>query len=488
MSNISGVIKSIQDIMRKDVGVDGDAQRIGQMVWMFFLKIYDDRESELELIEDNFKSAIPDQLRWRNWAANSEGITGDALADFVNLQLFPCLKTDSIAQGEVGQRAQLLRDVFEDAYNYMKSGTLMRQVINKINEIDFNNSKDRHTFGAIYEQVLKDLQSAGNAGEFYTPRAVTRFIIDRLDPKLEEIVFDPACGTGGFLTCAIEHKRNAVHSPADAETLRNSIRGVEKKALPHMLCITNMILHGIDTPSGITHGNTLAKPYRDYGDRDRVHVIATNPPFGGMEEDGIENNFPAHLRTRETADLFMALIIRLLRNHGRAAVVLPDGFLFGESTKSTLKKQLLEECNLHTVVRLPNGVFAPYTGIKTNILFFSKGVPTETIWFYEHPYPNGVTSYTKSKPMQFEEFQTERDWWGREADGFKSRKVTEQAWKVSAAEIVANNYNLDRKNPHQAEVIDHDPEHLLESYQKTQASIQSIRDELKAILGEALAR
>tara|TARA_R110002074_G_scaffold378796_1_gene556744 strand:+ start:16741 stop:18207 length:1467 start_codon:yes stop_codon:yes gene_type:complete len=488
MSNISGVIKSIQDIMRKDVGVDGDAQRISQLVWMFFLKIYDDRESELELVEDHFKSAIPDHLRWRNWAANAEGMTGEELADFVNLQLFPKLKTNPTTQGDAGRRAQLLRDVFEDAYNYMKSGTLMRQVINKINEIDFNNSEDRHTFGAIYEQVLKDLQSAGNAGEFYTPRAVTRFIIDRLDPKLEEIVFDPACGTGGFLTCAIDHKRKSVQSPDDEETLRNSIRGVEKKALPHMLCITNMILHGIDTPSGIVHGNTLAKAYRDYGDKDRVHVIATNPPFGGMEEDGIENNFPSHLRTRETADLFMALIIRLLRAHGRAAVVLPDGFLFGEGTKSTLKKQLLEECNLHTIVRLPNGVFAPYTGIKTNILFFTKGVPTKTVWFYEHPYPDGVTSYNKTKPMQFEEFQTERDWWGSETDGFKSRKMTEQAWKVEASDIAAGNYNLDRKNPHQAEVIDHDPEHLLENYRKAQESIQSIRDQLKAILAEALTR
>ncbi|MCQ8872743.1 type I restriction-modification system subunit M [Mesorhizobium sp. LMG17149] len=488
MTNISGVIKSIQDIMRKDVGVDGDAQRISQLVWMFFLKIYDDRESELELIEDDFKSSIPEDLRWRNWAANSEGITGDTLAAFVNFRLFPQLKAPQTAQGEAGRRAQLLCDVFEDAYNYMKSGTLLRQVINKINEIDFNNSEDRHTFGAIYEQILKDLQSAGNAGEFYTPRAVTRFIIDRLDPKLGEIVFDPACGTGGFLTCAIEHKRKSVQSPSDEEVLRNTIRGVEKKALPHMLCITNMILHGIDTPSGITHGNTLAKAYRDYGERDRVHVIATNPPFGGMEEDGIENNFPAHLRTRETADLFMALIIRLLRSHGRAAVVLPDGFLFGEGTKSTLKQQLLEECNLHTVVRLPNGVFAPYTGIKTNILFFTKGLPTETIWFYEHPYPDGVTSYNKTKPMQFEEFQSERDWWGSEADGFNHRKVTRHAWKVGAAEVAADNYNLDRKNPHMAEVIDHDPEHLLESYQKTLGSMQAIRDQLKSILAEALAR
>lgn len=488
MSNISGIIKSIQDIMRKDAGVDGDAQRIGQMVWMFFLKIYDDREAELELVEDDYKSPLPEHLRWRSWAANKEGLTGEGLAEFVNLQLFPKLKTLVPPPGDLGRKASVVRDVFEDANNFMKNGTLIRQVINKINEIDFNNKEDRHTFGAIYEQILKDLQSAGNAGEFYTPRAVTKFIINRLNPKLDEIVFDPACGTGGFLSCAIEHKRKLVKSPSDEETLRRTIQGVEKKALPHMLCVTNMILNGIDTPSGIRHGNTLSKPYRYYGDKDRVHVIATNPPFGGMEEDGIENNFPSHLRTRETADLFMALIIKLLRAHGRAAVVLPDGFLFGEGTKSTLKKQLLEECNLHTIVRLPNGVFAPYTGIKTNILFFTKGVPTTDIWFYEHPYPEGVTSYNKTRPMQFEEFKTEQEWWGSEADGFKVRNPTSQAWKVSADEIAANGYNLDRKNPHQAAVVEHKPEDLLHAYEKTQETIQSLRDQLKAILSEALSR
>jgi type I restriction enzyme M protein len=488
MNNISGIIKSIQDIMRKDVGVDGDAQRIGQLVWMFFLKIYDDREAELELVEDRFKSPMPEHLRWRNWAANSEGLTGEGLSDFVNMQLFPKLKNELPTQGEVGRRAQVVKDVFEDAYNYMKSGTLLRQVINKINEIDFNNSADRHTFGAIYEQILRDLQSAGNAGEFYTPRAVTRFIIDRLNPKLDEIVFDPACGTGGFLTCAIDIKRKSVRSQADEEKLQRTIRGVEKKALPHMLCVTNMILHGIDSPTGIKHDNTLSKPYRDYGDRDRVHVIATNPPFGGMEEDGIENNFPSHLRTRETADLFMALIIKLLRAHGRAAVVLPDGFLFGEGTKATLKKSLLEECNLHTIVRLPNGVFNPYTGIKTNILFFTKGVPTKDVWFYEHPYPVGVTSYNKTKPMLAEEFRAECDWWGEEKEGFKSRRPTEQAWKVTSSDVALRGYNLDYKNPHQAEVINQDPEHLLQAYDATQKSIQSIRDQLKSILSEALSR
>ena len=488
MSNVSGVIKSIQDIMRKDVGVDGDAQRISQLVWMFFLKIYDDREEELELIDDHFQSPIPEHLRWRNWASDKEGITGDALLDFINLQLFPKLKGDLTAPGEVGKRAKVVRDVFEDTYNYMKSGTLMRQVVNKINEIDFNNSEDRHTFGAIYEQILKDLQSAGNAGEFYTPRAVTKFIIDRLNPQLAETVFDPACGTGGFLTCAIDHKRQFVNASEDEEVLRKSICGVEKKALPHMLCITNMILHGIDTPTGITHGNTLARAYRDYGEKDRVPVIATNPPFGGMEEDGIEQNFPSLLRTRETADLFMALIIKLLKANGRAAVVLPDGFLFGEGVKSTLKQSLIEECNLHTIVRLPKSVFAPYTGIKTNILFFTKGTPTKNVWFYEHPIPDGVKAYNKTKPMRFEEFAPEQEWWGDEADGFRARKVTEQAWKISAEKVAARGYNLDMDNPHKAEEISHDPDELLAIYAKQQEVIQSLRGQLRGILADALGK
>jgi type I restriction enzyme M protein len=339
MSNVSGIIKSIQDIMRKDVGVNGDAQRISQLVWLFFLKIFDDREQELELIEDDYLSPLPNHLRWRNWAQDPEGMTGDELADFVNLQLFPTIKDKLPLHGPAGQRAQVVRDVFEDAYNYMKSGTLLRQVINKIGEIDFNNTADRHTFGSIYEQILKDLQSAGNAGEFYTPRAVTQFIVNRIDPQLYETVLDPACGTGGFLSCTIDHKRELyVKTEQDELTLQASIRGVEKKALPHMLCVTNMILHGIDTPSNIRHDNTLSRPYKDYGNADRVDTFITNPPFGGMEEDGIENNFPANLRTRETADLFMALIIKLLKDKGRAAVVLPDGFLFGEGMKTRLKE------------------------------------------------------------------------------------------------------------------------------------------------------
>jgi type I restriction enzyme M protein len=493
MSNVSGIIKSIQDIMRKDVGVDGDAQRISQLVWMFFLKIYDDREAEIELMEDNYKSPLPENLRWRNWASDPEGTTGDDLSDFVNLQLFPTLKTKLMVSGEAGKRGLVIRNVFEDAYNYMKSGTLMRQVINKICEINFNNTQDRHTFGSIYEQILKDLQSAGNAGEFYTPRAVTKFIVDRVDPKLEESVLDPACGTGGFLACTLDHKRvNYVKNAEDEAILVASIHGVEKKSLPHMLCTTNMILHGIDTPTQIEHDNMLSRrAYTDYGEADRVNVIITNPPFGGMEEDGVENQFPATLRTRETADLFMALVVKLLKNNGRAAVVLPDGFLFGEGMKTRLKEMLLKQCRLHTIVRLPNGVFNPYTGIKTNILFFTKKPEaewpaTQDVWFYEHPYPEGVTSYNKTRPMQAEEFAVECAWWGSEVDGFAARMETTQAWKVSIADIVARNYNLDIKNPHVGEQITHDPVALLNQYQNQQQDIQTLRNQLKAILSAAL--
>ncbi|RLB65372.1 MAG: SAM-dependent DNA methyltransferase, partial [Deltaproteobacteria bacterium] len=300
--SVSTTIKSIQDIMRKDAGVDGDAQRIGQLVWTFFLKIFDDQEQELELLQDNYTSPIPEKLRWRNWAADAEGITGDELLDFINNDLFKTLKELELNAGTNG-RGIVVRSVFEDAYNYMKNGTLIRQVVNKINEIDFNRSTDRHTFGDIYEQILKDLQSAGNAGEFYTPRAVTQFMVDMVNPQLGEKILDPACGTGGFLTCSIEHVRNTdVKTAEDEQLLQKSVFGVEKKALPHLLCTTNMLLHGIEVPSNIRHDNTLARPLRNYSPKDRVDVVVTNPPFGGTEEDGIEANFPANFRTRETAD------------------------------------------------------------------------------------------------------------------------------------------------------------------------------------------
>ncbi|MBA6292331.1 N-6 DNA methylase [Colwellia sp. MB3u-70] len=488
--SVSSVIKSIQDIMRKDAGVDGDAQRLGQMSWLLFLKIFDAQEEELEFEQADYQCPLPEQYLWRNWAADNEGITGDELLEFVNDQLFPDLK-NLTAPIKLNPRGYVAKEAFSDAFNYMKNGTLLRQVINKLNEIDFTDSTERHLFGDLYEQILKDLQSAGNAGEFYTPRAITRFIVDRVDPKLGESIMDPACGTGGFLACSFDHvKNNYVNTAKEHQTLQQQIHGVEKKQLPHLLCTTNMLLHGIEVPVQVKHGNTLNKPLANWDDE--LDVIVTNPPFGGTEEDGIEKNFPADLRTRETADLFLQLIIEILaspkngKNGGRAAVVLPDGTLFGEGVKTKIKKLLTEECNLHTIVRLPNGVFNPYTGIKTNILFFTKGKPTEKVWFYEHPYPDGVKNYNKTKPMKFEEFQTEIDWWGNEADGFASRVETEQAWQVSIDEIIARNFNLDIKNPHVGEQISHDPQELLGDYAKQQADIQALRDQLKGILANAL--
>ena len=485
--SISSTIKSIQDIMRKDVGVDGDAQRLSQLVWMLFLKIFDDRETEWGLLQDNYQSPLPEKYRWRNWAADSEGITGDELKQFLDNDLFPGLQNLQ-AKGN-DQRAYVIRSVFEDAYNYMKSGQLIRQVINKIQEgVDFNKAQERHLFGDMYEQLLRDLQAAGNAGEFYTPRAVTEFMVSMVNPRLGEKVMDPACGTGGFLSNTIEHiRKQDVKTVEDEATLQANIYGIEKKPLPHMLCTTNMILHGIEVPSNIKHDNTLAKPLISWGPQERVDVVITNPPFGGMEEDGIETNFPATFRTRETADLFLVLIMQLLKTGGRAALVLPDGFLFGEGIKTRIKEKLLQDCNLHTIVRLPNSVFAPYTSIKTNLLFFTKGTPTQDIWFYEQPLPNGVKAYNKTKPMKVEEFETLAKWWGNESDGFSARQENEQAWKVSLADIQARNYNLDYKNPHVGEQITHDPEVLLAQYHIMQQDISSLRDQLKSILDEALA-
>jgi len=482
--SISSSIKSIQDIMRKDVGVDGDAQRIGQLVWLLFLKIFDDREMEWELLSDNYTSPLPEQYRWRNWAANPEGMTGDELKSFIDNELFPGLQ--SLEKHSTTPAAYVVRGVFEDAYNYMKSGQLIRQVINKIQEgVDFNKAQERHAFGDMYEQLLRDLQNAGNAGEFYTPRPVTEFMVRMVDPKLDEKVMDPACGTGGFLTCTIEHKRQRyVQTPDDERTLQASIFGVEKKPLPHLLATTNMILHGIEVPNQIKHDNTLSRPLISWGPKDRVDCIVANPPFGGMEEDGIETNFPAAFRTRETADLFLVLIMHLLKDGGRAAVVLPDGFLFGEGIKSRIKEKLLTECDLHTVVRLPNGVFNPYTGIKTNLLFFTKGRPTREVWFYEHQYPAGVKNYSKTRPMRVEEFKVEEAWWGSETDGFASRQTNEFAWKVSLDEIKARNWNLDCKNPHVGEQVSHDAEALLKKYEEVVNAMDATRQQLKSLLSE----
>ena len=490
--SISGTIKSIQDTMREDVGVDGDVQRLGQLVWMLFLKVVDDRENELAtlaLLEGiTFKSPIPEKFRWRNWAANDEGMTGDELKDFIDNELFPALQNLAVENDD--PRARVVQNVFADAYNYMKSGGLIRKVINQIQKgFDFNKSKERHAFGDIYEQLLRDLQAAKNSGEFYTPRAVTTFMAQMIDPQLGESVLDPACGTGGFLTSAIEHKReNYVQTAEDEKILQNSIYGIEKKPLPHLLCTTNMILHGIDVPVKIIRDNTLSYSLNHWVKEKRVDVVLTNPPFGGTEEQGIEKNFPSKFQTRETADLFMVLIIQLLKAHGRAAVVLPDGFMFGEGIKTAIKEKLMEDCNLHTIVRLPKSVFAPYTSISTNILFFTKGKKTEHIWFYEHQLPQGVKAYNKTKPLQLKEFDTLKAWWGVESDGFATRIANQQAWKVSLQDIIGRGYNLDIKNPHLIEEDVKDPEELLSKYESLEAEVAKIRQQLKVILDEALGQ
>lgn len=482
--SVSALVKSIQDIMRKDVGINGDAQRIEQLCWMFFLKIIDDQDKELELLKENYTAPIPEPLKWRNWAADSEGMTGDELLEFINDDLFPELQRQSAISEP---RARIVRDVFEDANNFMKSGQLMRQVINKINDIDFNTLAEKQHFGDIYEQILKDLQSAGNSGEYYTPRGITSFMTRLIDPKPGETLIDPACGTGGFLTCAISHmRREYVKRPEDEEKMQASLRAVEKKPFPHMLAVTNMLLHNIENPSFLRHDNTLARPYVSWGKSDRVDIVLTNPPFGGEEEHGIETNFPKHLQTRETADLFLALIIRILKPGGRAAIVLPDGTLFGEGVKTRLKEQLMQECNLHTIVRLPNSTFKPYASIGTNLLFFEKGEPTEEVWFWEHLVPIGQKHYSKTKPIGLEHLDDCAAWWGGpEREG---RKEGGRAWKVSAEEIRERGYNLDFKNPH-TEAEDYgDPERLLEELQASEAKVESVRAQLKDILAETLLR
>ncbi len=442
MVNISGIIKSIQNIMRQDKGLNGDAQRIEQLGWMLFLKIFDDKDIEMELLQDDYTSPISTELQWRNWAKDDEGMTGDDLLNFVDNTLFPTLKT--LPSAATNKRALLIKEVFEGNNNYMKSGTLIRQVINKLDEIDFNSSEDKHLFGEIYETILKELQSAGHSGEFYTPRAITQFVTEMVDPKLGEAVFDPACGTGGFLVNAIEHiRKNEVKSIEDRLILQRSIKGVELKPLPHMLALTNLILHDIEVPD-IVYDDALSRELTSITQKDRVDCILANPPFGGTVSDGMETNFPSNYRTKESADLFLILMIQYLKNNGRAGIVLPDGSLTGDGVKARIREKLLTDCNLHTIVRLPNSVFQPYASVATNLLFFTKGVSTKEIWYYEHKLPEGYKAYSKTKPIKVSEFDTLKEWWN-------NRVESEQAWKVDIQTIKDNGFNLDIKNPHKEE-------------------------------------
>lgn len=446
MSEVQSVIKSIQNIMRKDAGVDGDAQRIGQLVWMMFLKIFDDQEQNYELIDPKYRSPMPEHLRWRNWASNPEGITGVEMLNFIEDDLFKTLKNLEVVEGNV--QAGLVRSIFADTYNYMKNGTLIRQVVNKLNEINFNKKDDRHAFGDIYEHMLKELQSAGNAGEFYTPRPLTKFVVEMVAPKLGEKVLDPACGTGGFLVEALEYiNTHHVKTAKDKAEVHANVHGVELKQLPHMLAMVNFMLHGVEDPTVVTRGDMLGQPLTNYGPKDRVDAIIANPPFGGVVADGTEGNFPARFKTKSTAELFLVLFIHLLKEGGRAGIVLPDGSLFSEGVITEIKKHLLETCNLHTIVRLPQGVFNPYAGVNTNLLFFTKGEPTKEIWYYHMPLPEGMKQYTKGKPIKDSEFDAVKDWWNK-------RTENNFAHKVSIEQVIERNYNLDFKNPNGSKEIE----------------------------------
>lgn len=441
MSNISGVIKSIRDIMWQDTGLNGDAQRVEQLGWMLFLKIFSDKDLELELLDDTYTSPIPAEFHWiqekGNWAGDDEGITGDELLEFVDRKLFPALRNLDVSTRN--RRALIVREVFEGNNNYMKSGINIRKVLNKLNEIDFNVAKDRHAFGELYEGILKELQSAGKSGEFYTPRAITQFITDIIDPKIGEKILDPACGTGGYLTCAIEHLKAQANSVEDRQSIAENVRGWEYKPLPFLLATTNLILHDIEVPN-IRFGDALDQPLSNFTEKDRVHVILANPPFGGIVANNNENNFPQNYRTKESADLFLVLMIHLLKQGGRAGIVLPDGSLTGEGVKLRVRQRLLEECNLHTIIRLPNSVFQPYATVATNLLFFTKGTPTKEVWYYEHRLPEGQKSYSKTKTIQAKEFEPIKEWWDNRAE-------SEVCWKVDIQTIIDRNYDLDIKNP-----------------------------------------
>ena len=439
--NLSGMMKTIRNIMREDTGLNGDAQRIEQLGWMIFLKVLSDKEKELELLEDDYVTPLPKAYHWDQWAGNDEGMTGDELLTFVDQKLFPDLKNIDVSTGN--KRALIIRGVFEGNHNYMKSGINLRRVLNKLNELDFNVAEERHLFGDIYEGILKELQSAGKSGEFYTPRAVTQFLTDMVNPQLNEKILDPACGTGGFLTCTIEHLKKQVTRASQREKLQENLCGWEYKPLPFLLATTNLILHDVEIPS-LSFDDSLSRPLNEYKKKDKVNVILTNPPFGGVVANGYEKNFPQNFRTKESADLFLILMIRLLKNGGRAGIVLPDGSLTGDGVKQRIREKWLTDCNLHTIIRLPNSVFKPYATVATNLLFFEKGSPTKEIWYYEHQYPEGQKSYSKTKPIKIEEFDPIKEWW-------INKEESEFAWKVPIDEIIKRGWDLDLKNPHKKE-------------------------------------
>ena len=491
MSNLTGFVKRLRDIMRNDAGINGDAQRIEQIAWMLFLKVYDAKEQDWEFGEENYQSIIPKECRWQNWAQDDKSgtaLTGDKLLDFVNNTLFPTLKNLQVDASTPINKA-IVQTTFADANNYMKDGILLRQVINVIDELDFNDYEESHAFGDIYESILKELQSAGSAGEFYTPRAVTDFMAQVIKPQIGETMADFACGTGGFIISWLKELKKLVRTTEDEEAYSNSIYGIEKKQFPYMLCITNLLLHGLDVPR-VFHSNTLLHDVLDYTEEDKVDVILMNPPYGGSEKADVKNHFPTDLASSETADLFMSVIMYRLKKNGRAAVILPDGFLFGtDNAKVNIKKKLLREFNLHTIIRLPGSVFSPYTSITTNILFFDNTHTTEETWFYRMDMPQGYKHFSKTKPMKLEHFQPVLEWWENRQeireDGFdKARKFNVQQLTEELG------YNLDQCGfPHEEEEI-LEPMELIQRYEKQRASlnaeIDQVLEEITSLLGGAI--
>lgn len=487
MSSLSNFVKRIRDIMRNDAGINGDAQRIEQIAWMLFLKVYDSKELDWEMDDDDYVSIIPDESRWANWAHDDKSgkvATGDTLLDFVNNKLFPALKNITITN-DTPIKKSIVKTTFEDANNYMKDGVLLRQVINVIDELDLGDYEESHAFGEIYESILKELQSAGSSGEFYTPRAVTDFMAKMIKPQIGETMADFACGTGGFITSWLKELEKNVKNTSDQEKYDDSIYGIEKKQFPYMLCVTNMLLHGIDVPR-IYHDNSLLKDILDYTDDDCFDVILMNPPYGGNEKTEVKSHFPSDLASSETADLFMSVIMYRLKKNGRAAVIIPDGFLFGtDNAKVAIKKKLLHDFNLHTVIRMPHSVFAPYTSITTNILFFDNTKPTKETWFYRLDMPDGYKNFSKTKPMKLEHFEPAMKWWdNREEisiDGFDKAK------RYTVKELEDKNYNIDLCGyPHEEEEI-LPPMELIRQYQEKRASynadIDRILGEITSILG-----
>lgn len=484
--SLNNLVKRLQDIMRNDAGINGDAQRIEQIVWILFLKVYDVKEKDWAILFDKYQSIIPKELQWDKWAKDKkdgQALTGDELLNFVNGKLFPSLKKIPIDENTPMNKA-IIRAAFEDNNNYMKDGILLRQVINIIDEIKFEEYEERHAFGEIYETILRSLQNAGNAGEFYTPRAVTDFIVKMIKPKLGETVADFACGTGGFLTSALKELEKQKKTADDVDKYANSVYGVEKKALPFLLCATNLLLHDIDNPK-IIHGNSLEKNVRDYTEADKFDIIIMNPPYGGNEKESVKQNFPADLRSGETADLFMSVIMWRLKKNGRCAIILPDGFLFGtDNAKVSIKKKLLAEYNLHTVIRMPHSVFAPYTSITTNILFFDKTKPTKETWFYRLDMPENYKNFSKTKPMKLEHFEPAIEW-------HKDRKEInldgfDKAKKYSIEEIISFNYNIDLCGyPHEEEEI-LPPKKLIKKYKDDRVNFNSGIDKVLKKINDLL--